>query len=76
MVRAALPAAISQADALALSTLAVALIGTQYRMPLDIAVRAFVDGLAVANGRVRVRWSLPDAETRTLADAALRRLGG
>lgn len=75
MVRAALSAAISQADALALSTLAVALIGTQYRMPLDIAVRAFADGVAVAIGRVTVRWSLPDAETRTLADAALRRLG-
>ena len=37
------------------------------------AVRPFVDGLAAANGRVVVRWSLPDAETRVVAEAAAPR---
>lgn len=76
MLRSALPVALALADELALPTLAATLIGTAYRMPADLAVRAFVDGLAVARRRaVRVRWSLPDADHRQLADAACRRLG-
>jgi hypothetical protein len=73
MVRAAVPSAIAQAAEP--SSLAIALIGTQYRMPIEIAVRAFVDGLAAASGRVLVRWSVPDAEIRALAESALHRLG-
>lgn len=76
MIRSAIPVALSLVDELALPTLAATLIGTAYRMPADLAVRAFVDGLAVAAHRaVRVRWSIPDAEHRVLADAACRRLG-
>jgi hypothetical protein len=75
MVRAALPAAIAHAGTASVDVLAVALIGTQYRMPIDVAVRAFVDGLAAATARVVVRWALPDAEIRALAEAAARRVG-
>jgi hypothetical protein len=76
MVRGALPVVLALADELALPTLAATLIGTAYRMPADLAVRAFVDGLTVAKGRaVRVRWSLPDADHRRLAEVACRRLG-
>lgn len=76
MLRSALPVALALAEELALPTLATTLIGTAYRMPVDLAVRAFVDGLAAGARRsVRVRWSLPDAEHRRLADAACGRLG-
>ena len=76
MVRNALPVAVALADELGLPTLAATLIGTAYRMPAELAVRAFVDGLAVAGRRaVRVRLSLPDAGHRRLADAACQRLG-
>ncbi len=75
MVRAALPSAIAEADAIGGRVMAVASVGTQYRMPADVAVRAFADGLAGANGHVLVRWSLPDAELRMLAMMAARRVG-
>jgi hypothetical protein len=75
MLRSALPVALALADELALPTVATTLIGTAYRMPAELAVRAFVEGLAVAGRRaVRVRWSLPNADHRRLADAACRRL--
>lgn len=76
MLRSALPVALALAEELALPTLAATLIGTAYRMPADLAVRALVDGLAVARRRaVRVRWSLPDADHRRFAEAACSRLG-
>jgi hypothetical protein len=76
MLRNALPVALALVDELALPTLAATLIGTAYRMPAGLAVRAFADGLAVAKHRaVRVRWSLPDAAHRHLAAAACCRLG-
>jgi hypothetical protein len=74
MIRSALPAAL--AAAAELGSIAATLIGTAYRMPADLAVRAFLDGLAAAaRSDVRVRWSLPDPEHRALAEAARRRLG-
>jgi hypothetical protein len=76
MIRAAIPTAIGVVEELGYESLAATLIGTAYRMPVDLAVRAFADGLAAAAKRcVVVRWSLPDAAHRELADAACKRLG-
>lgn len=69
MLRAALPQALAAVEALGLTTLTATLIGTQYRMPVDLAVRAFVDG--VARSRITIRWSLPDPTHRELARARL-----
>lgn len=74
MIRAAIPQAIAAVEDAGLGFLAATLIGTAYRMPADLAVRAFVDGLAAAGHRVTLRWSLPDAQHRELAIAACRRL--
>jgi hypothetical protein len=56
--------------------IAATLIGTAYRMPADLAVRAFVDGVAAARDvrELIVRWSLPDPAHRVLAETAARRL--
>lgn len=75
MIRSALPVAIAVANAQGIASIAATLIGTAYRMPVDLAVRAFADGLAAAREPVVVRWSLPDAEARALAVAAAQRLG-
>ena len=76
MIRGALPVAIALAAELQLASIAATLIGTAYRMPADLAIRAFVDGLAAARSqRVLVRWSLPDPTHRELARAACGRLG-
>ena len=75
MVRAAIPLALDAAQAAGVSSLAATLIGTAYRMPVDVAVRAFLDGVAAARSSVLVRWSLPDGEARNHALAASRRLG-
>ena len=76
MIRSAIPAAMTLAEQLGIESIAATLIGTAYRMSADLAVRAFVDGLAAASKRqLLVRWSLPDASHRQLADAACRRLG-
>ncbi len=76
MVRSAIPAAIAVAEELALASLAATLIGTAYRMSADLAIRAFVDGLAAAaRRRVLLRWSLPDPDHRQLARDACVRLG-
>jgi len=75
MVRSALPVAIALAVELQLASLAATLIGTAYRMPPDLAVRAFVDGLAAAAKQpIRLRWSLPDPVHRQLARIACERL--
>lgn len=75
MLRAALPQALATVEAAGGTTLAATLIGTAYRMPADLAVRAFADGVAAASRAVTVRWSLPEAAHRELAIAACTRLG-
>ena len=76
MIRAAIPQALAAAEEAGIHSLAATLIGTAYRMPADLAVRAFADGLAAAaKRRVNVRWSLPDPAHRELALAACARLG-
>ena len=76
MVRSALPVAIAAVAELSLASLAATLIGATYRMPPDLAVRAFVDGLAAAAKLpIGIRWSLPDPDHRRLARAACARLG-
>jgi len=75
MLRAAIPEAIALVAELGFRSLAATLIGAAYRMPADLAVRAFVDGVAVAAAHeVEVRWSLPDAIHRQLAATACERL--
>lgn len=76
MIRGALPEAIALAEDLELGSIAATLIGTRYRMPVDLAIRAFVDGLAAASKRrVSIRWSLPDPGQRDLARTACLRVG-
>lgn len=75
MIRAALPVAMAAAVEHGVASLAATLIGTAYRMPADLAVRSFVDGLATARSSITVRWSLPDAAHRELAMAAAQRVG-
>lgn len=76
MVRSAIPAAIALAEHLEFDSIAATLIGTAYRMSPDLAVRAFVDGLAAAvKRRVLVRWSMPDRGHRQLAATACHRVG-
>jgi hypothetical protein len=74
MVRAALPAACAAAASTGVQVLAATVIGTQYRMPADLAVRAFLDGLLAATSSLTVRWSLPDPAHRALATDAWSRL--
>lgn len=71
MVRRALPEALMVADAVQAQSLAAALIGTAYRMPAELAIRAFVDGVTAARSRVVVKWSLPDPAHRALAEQLL-----
>jgi hypothetical protein len=75
MIRQALPVAIALASEHVIPSLAATLIGTAYRMPVDLAVRAFVDGVAAARTAVIVRWAIPEATHRELASAAARRVG-
>jgi hypothetical protein len=68
MVRSAVPVAIALAAHLQLPSLAATLIGTAYRMPPDLAIRAFVDGIAAASKHsIHVRWSLPEPIYREVA---------
>ena len=71
MVRRALPEALMVADAVQAQSLAAALIGTAYRMPAELAIRAFLDGVTAARSRVVVKWSLPDPAHRALAEQLL-----
>ena len=75
MIRAALPVAITSAAQAGITSLAATVIGTAYRMPADLAIRAFLDGVASADARVIVRWSLPDPAHLALAREGARRLG-
>ncbi len=71
MLRAALPVAFGLAGELGLASIAATLIGTAYRMTDDLAVRAFVDGIAATPQAITLRWSLPDPAHRVLARARL-----
>lgn len=74
MIRAAIPHAIAVAELHGITSLALPVIGTAYRMPVELAVSCLADALALARGRnVAVRWSIPVAGIRTLAEAALAR---
>jgi hypothetical protein len=75
MIRAAVPVAITAAAAAGISSLAATVIGTAYRMPADLAIRAFLDGIAMSSARVVVRWSLPDPLHHALALDSATRLG-
>lgn len=75
MLRAALPRAIAIAAEHGVTTLAATLIGTQYRMTAEHAIRAFVDGIAGARTALRLCWALPESAHRELAAAAARRVG-
>jgi hypothetical protein len=76
MLRAAVPHAVALAAELGLASIAATLIGTAYRMSVDQAIRAFVDGLAgAARHPIRVCWSLPESAHRELAEVACRQRG-
>jgi hypothetical protein len=75
MIRAALPVAIALAQDQWISFVAATLIGTAYRMPIELAARAFVDGVAAAQGSLVVRWSIPEPEHRATALLAARNVG-
>jgi hypothetical protein len=75
MIRQALPVAIALAHEHAIPVVAATLIGTAYRMPVDLAARAFVDGLAATRTPVIVRWSIPEPAYREVALGAARRVG-
>jgi hypothetical protein len=76
LLRPGLAAAFAVAEAAGARTIGATLIGTAYRMPADLAVRAFVDGAAAAREArdLIVRWSLPEPAHRALAEVAARRL--
>jgi len=74
MLRAALPEALAAAARAGVRSIAATVIGTQYRMPADLAIRAFVDGLAASTSAITVKWSLPDASYRQIATDAWSRL--
>lgn len=75
MLRAAIPHALAAAATEHVGSIAATVIGTAYRVPVDLAVRSFLDGVAAARTSIVVRWSVPDAEARRLATEAARRLG-
>jgi len=75
MIRAAIPVALRATTDSGATAIAATLIGTAYRMPVDLAVHAFLDGVAVAKSSVIIKWSLPDLSTRDIALQAARRLG-
>lgn len=74
MIRQALPVALALAEEHSIAVVAATLIGTAYRMPADLAVRAFVDGIAAARASITVRCSIPDAGHRATALAAAQRM--
>jgi hypothetical protein len=74
MLRVALQSACAAAAEAGIEVLAATLIGTAYRMPADLAIRAFVDGISSAHAELTVRWSLPDEAHRRLASAACQRV--
>jgi len=76
MLRAALPAAIAATGTADAPSLAMTVIGTAYRMPGDVAVRAQVDGLAAASAvSLRVVWAFREAALMGIARDAAARVG-
>lgn len=76
MLRAAMPAAVTAAAAAGAASLAMTAIGTAYRMPGELAVRAQLDGLAAARATaVQVTWAFRDAALHAAAVIGARRLG-
>jgi len=75
MIRAALPIALAEAAGAGVVSVAATVIGTAYRMPADLAIRAFLDGVAAADAGTALYWSLPDSAHHSLALEAARRLG-
>lgn len=57
------------------TSMAMTVIGTAYRMPGDVAVRAQVDGLAATSADVRVVWAFRDLALVEIARAAALRVG-
>jgi hypothetical protein len=76
LLRRAIPRALAAAEGAHVGTLAMTVIGTAYRMPGDIAVRAQLDGVAAARDRsLRVVWAFRDEALLAIARAAAQRLG-
>jgi hypothetical protein len=76
ILRSALPAAVTAAAEARVKSLAMTVIGTAYRMPGDVAVRAQVDGFAAApNVDIRITWAFRDAALVEVARAAAARVG-
>jgi hypothetical protein len=75
MLRSALPSALRAAEHVGASALAMTVIGTAYRMPGDVAVRAQIDGLAASTAGVRVVWAFRDPALIGVARAAAVRTG-
>jgi len=75
-LRVALPRAFEVAAAAGIASLAMTVIGTAYRLPGDLAVRAQVDALAAA-ARVdlHVRWAFREPSLLEEARTAAARLG-
>lgn len=75
-LRVALPRAFEAAAAAGVRSLAMTVIGTAYRIPGDLAVRAQADALAAA-ARVdlHVMWAFRDAALLEVARASVARLG-
>jgi hypothetical protein len=75
-LRVALPRAFEIATAAGASSIAMTVIGTAYRIPGDLAVRAQADAIAAARGLgLRVVWTFRDAALLDEARAAAVRLG-
>jgi hypothetical protein len=76
ILRSALPEAVRACAETGARSVAMTVIGTAYRMPGDVAVRAQVDGLAAAaDVDVRVLWAFREAELVEVARAAAARVG-
>lgn len=75
-LRVALPRAFETAAAAGVRSLTMTVIGTAYRIPGDLAVRAQADALAAA-ARIdlRVLWAFREAPLVDAARAAIARLG-
>jgi O-acetyl-ADP-ribose deacetylase (regulator of RNase III) len=75
-LRVALPRAFEAAAAAGVRSLAMTVIGTAYRIPGDLAVRAQADAIAAA-ARVdlHVLWAFREASLLEVARAAVARLG-
>lgn len=74
-LRHALPNAFAVAARSGVRTLALTVIGTRYRLPADLAVRAQADAISRAPAELEIAWSLPEPGLLELAREAATRLG-